>query len=79
MVKTSYVALLAGFCALIVCSGRAEAYIGFGYRANEPVRVDRCYPGHAWNYAVPFYTLGSKHRYYRNKCLKRYGHKKSFK
>jgi hypothetical protein len=71
-VKVSYVVLLAVFCTFLVGGGRAEAYVGFGYRANESVRVDRCYRGLAWNYAVPFYIVGPKHRYYyRKKCLKR--------
>jgi hypothetical protein len=71
-VKVSSLALLAGFCTLLVGGGEAKAYIGFGYRANEPVRVDRCYRGLAWNYAVPFYVYTPKQRYYyRKKCLKR--------
>ena len=59
---------------LLVGGGRAEAYIGYGYRANEPVRIDRCYRGHAWDYAVPFYILGPKDRYYKDKCAKRHYH-----
>lgn len=66
--KIPYIALLAIFCALLVGGGRAEAYIGYGYRANETVRVDRCYRGYAWNYAVPFYLYGSRYRYSRNGC-----------
>lgn len=67
--KVSYGLLLAAVCSLFVGSGRAEAYIGYGYRANEPVKVDRCYRGHAWNYAVPFYVIGANSRYYRERCL----------
>lgn len=80
--KTSLIGLLAGFCALIAGGGRAEAHFGFGYRANENVRIDRCYRGHAWDYAVPFYIFGPNHRYYRNKCMKghyQYHRKKSIK
>ena len=74
--KISYLALLATICALCVSGGRAEAYIGYGYRANETVRVDRCYRGLAWNYAVPFYIVGPS---YRKKCVKYHGLKKSRK
>jgi len=77
--KTSCIALLAVFCTLLAGGGRAEAYIGYGYRANETVRIDRCYRGPAWDYAVPFYILGPKNRYYRDKCKLRYYRKKGFK
>jgi len=62
-VKTSYIALLAVLGALFVNSGPAEAF-GYGYRANSTVRIDRCYRGPAWDYAVPFYVLGHKNRQY---------------
>lgn len=77
--KKLYVVLLAGGAMLFVGGGQAEAYVGFGYRANEEVRVDHCYRGHAWDYAVPFYIVGPKHRYYRSKCLKPVYRKKSKK
>ena len=70
--KVSYLVLMAIFCTLLLGGGKAEAYIGYGYRANETVRTDRCYRGLAWYYAVPFYIAGPKQRYYyRKKCLKR--------
>jgi hypothetical protein len=71
-VKVSYVALLAVFFMIVAGGGRAEAFFGYGYRANEVVQVDRCYRGLAWNYAVPYYMVGPKQRHYhRVKCRKR--------
>lgn len=72
--KISNIALLALFGALFIGGGRAEAYVGYGYRANDTVRVDRCYRGYAWDYAVPYYLFGSKYRYSRRGkgcCCKR--------
>lgn len=66
--KTSYIALLAVLGVLLVGSGPAEAYVGYGYRANESVRGERCYRSPAWDYAVPFYMFGPKDRYYRKGC-----------
>lgn len=73
--KISYLALLAVIVTLCASGGRAEAYIGYGYRANEPVRVDRCYRGLAWNYGVPFYIVGPNQK----KCVKYREFKKSRK
>jgi hypothetical protein len=78
-VKVSYMVWLTVVCALLAGSGRAEAYVGFGYRANEPVRVDRCYRGLAWNYGVPFYLVRPKHPYASNKCTLPQYRKKNFK
>jgi len=76
-VKTSCIVLLAFLGALFVSSGPADAF-GYGYRANEPVRVDRCYRGFAYDYAVPFYILGTRDRYYRNGCCCERSAKKSY-
>jgi hypothetical protein len=69
-VKVTYILLPAVVCALLVGGGGAEAYIGYGYRANQEVRIDLCYRGHAWDYAVPFYLHGPNYRKHRNKCAK---------
>ena len=56
--KRPLIAILALACTLAGI-GQAEAYVGFGYRANEHVKVARCYRGHAYDYAVPFYRYGA--------------------
>jgi hypothetical protein len=78
-VRKLHVILLAGGSILFVGGGRADAYVGFGYRANEEVRVERCYPGLAWNYSVPFYIVGPNKRYHQGKCIKRDYRKKRVK
>lgn len=70
--KVSLIALLAFACAL--CGvGQAEAYVGYGYRANDPVKVARCYRGFAYDYAAPFYQYGASRGLYARKgcCCKR--------
>lgn len=66
--KASNIALVALFGALLVGGGRAEAFVGYGYRANETVRIDRCYRGPAYDYAVPYYMVGPRYRYSGRDC-----------
>ncbi len=80
--KTISTLLLAVLGAVFMGSRSAEATFGFGYRANEKVRIDHCYRSPAWDYAVPFYLYGPKrgryaakhrrlphkHRHYAVKC-----------
>ena len=63
--KIPYIALIALVCALSGAD-QAQAFGGYGYRANEFVRVDRCYRGHVYDYS---YLFGSnKYRYSRRGC-----------
>lgn len=65
--KALCIVLLAALGGLFLSTNPADAF-GYGYRANETVRVARCYRGYAWDYAVPFYTFGTRDRYYRKGC-----------
>ena len=64
--RAPYLFLLALFGTFAVGSGGASAF--FWYRANDPVRIDRCYRGPVWDYMAAYYT---SRRYYRGRC---YGH-----
>lgn len=47
-------------------AGSVTSADAFGwYRANDPVRIDRCYRGPAWDYSAPYYT---SRRYHRARC-----------
>lgn len=72
--KKTHTFILAVAGALFLSGGSAEAYVGYGYRANDTVKVDHCYRSPAWDYAVPFYMTGPnltrhlhKHRHHRPK------------
>ena len=72
--KKTHTFLLAVAGALFVGGGSAEAYVGYGYRANDPVKVDHCYRSPAWDYAATYYAMGPdrtrharNHRHYRGK------------
>jgi hypothetical protein len=78
-VKVFCAAVLTTVCLLLAGGTRAEAYVGFGYRANEAVRIDRCYRGLAWNYVVPFYVLNPKYSHSGKKCTTLYYRKKAVK
>ena len=58
-----YAFLLALLGTFAVGVERTEAFSW--YRANDPVRVDRCYRGPAWDYMAAYYT---SRRYYRGRC-----------
>jgi hypothetical protein len=73
-VKMRNPCLFAALAAVFVSGGSAEAYVGYGYRANAPVRVDHCYRSPALDYAASFYVVGPnrtrhtlKHRHHRAK------------
>lgn len=72
--KKTHTFLLAALGALFVSGGSAEAYVGYGYRANDTVRADHCYRSPALDYAASFYVVGPnrtrhalKHRHHRSK------------
>jgi hypothetical protein len=64
--KIAATVLLGGLISVPLGTKRTEAF-GW-YRANDPVRVDNCYRGPAWDYSAPYY---SSRRYYPGSgCLK---------
>lgn len=72
--KKRHTFLLAALGALFMSGGSAEAYVGYGYRANETVRTDNCYRSPAWDYAATYYKFGPdrarharNHRHFRGK------------
>ncbi len=62
---TPYLFVLALLGALVGSAERAEAF-GYGYRANDPVQIDRCYRSPAWDYAAAYYSSRyTARRYYK--------------
>lgn len=63
VVRIPIVLILVSLCTYVAGTGQAEAF-GW-YRANDPVQIDRCYRGPAWDYMAPYYM---SRRYHRSRC-----------
>ncbi len=65
--KKAHTFFLSVLGAIFVSSGSAEAYVGYGYRANDKLRTDNCYRSPVWDYAATYYRFGpDRARYARN-------------
>jgi hypothetical protein len=66
--RASKIAAVFALTWLGMASMGAERAEAFGwYHANDPVRVDHCYRGPAYDYMAPYY---SSRGHYRGRCLK---------